>query len=171
MNNEKELLSILQELINDTAEKIEKSSLSSISLRIGKCGELENIEIEIKKPELSLPAGNIPAAGAYSLTASSETAAVIEQTKTEIKAEPVAVKSSGFEVKAPLIGIVYSAPSPDAEPYIKVGQKVKKGDILCIIEAMKVMNDVECEKDGTITEIMLKNGEMVQFGDVLAVIE
>lgn len=165
MMNEKEILSALQTLINDTVEKIENSSVGSVSLKIGKCGELENIEIELKKPEIVLPENMN-----YSLTSASETAAIVEQTKTEIKAEPVK-KTAGYEITAPLIGITYSAPSPDAEPYITLGQTVKKGDTICIIEAMKVMNEVPCEKDGTVVEIMIKNGEMVQFGDVLAVIE
>ena len=66
-----------------------------------------------------------------------------------------------------MVGIFYAAPSPDAEPFVKVGQKVKKGDTLCIIEAMKLMNDVVAEEDGEIVEICADNGSLVEFGQVL----
>lgn len=71
------------------------------------------------------------------------------------------------DVKSPMVGIFYTAPSPDAEPFVKVGQKVKKGDTLCIIEAMKLMNDVVAEEDGEIVEICAENGSLVEFGQVL----
>lgn len=71
------------------------------------------------------------------------------------------------DVKSPMVGIFYTAPSPDAEPFIKVGDRVKKGDTLCIIEAMKLMNDVIAEEDGEIVEICAENGSLVEFGQVL----
>ncbi len=71
------------------------------------------------------------------------------------------------DVKSPMVGIFYAAPSPDAEPFVKVGSKVKKGDTLCIIEAMKLMNDVVAEEDGEIVEICAENGSLVEFGQVL----
>ena len=71
------------------------------------------------------------------------------------------------DIRSPMVGIFYSAPSPDAEPFVKVGKKVKKGDTLCIIEAMKLMNDVVAEEDGEIVEICAENGSLVEFGQVL----
>ena len=71
------------------------------------------------------------------------------------------------DVKSPMVGIFYTAPSPDAEPFVKVGSKVRKGDTLCIIEAMKLMNDVVAEEDGEIVEICAENGSLVEFGQVL----
>lgn len=71
------------------------------------------------------------------------------------------------DVKSPMVGIFYEAPSPDAEPFVKVGSKVKKGDTLCIIEAMKLMNDVVAETDGEIVEICAENGSLVEFGQIL----
>ncbi len=71
------------------------------------------------------------------------------------------------DVNSPMVGIFYIAPSPDAEPFVKVGSKVKKGDTLCIIEAMKLMNDVVAEEDGEIVEICAENGSLVEFGQVL----
>lgn len=70
-------------------------------------------------------------------------------------------------VKSPMIGTFYSKPSPDSEPYVKVGDKVKKGDILCIIEAMKLMNEIECEFDGIVTEILVEDGKPVDYGKTL----
>ena len=71
------------------------------------------------------------------------------------------------DVKSPMVGIFYTSPSPDSEPFIKVGDKVKKGDTLCIIEAMKLMNDVVAEEDGELVEICAENGSLVEFGQVL----
>ena len=71
------------------------------------------------------------------------------------------------DVKSPMVGVFYASPSPDAEPFVKVGSKVKKGDTLCIIEAMKLMNDVVAEEDGEIVEICAENGALVEFGQTL----
>ena len=71
------------------------------------------------------------------------------------------------DIKSPMVGIFYASPSPEAEPFVKVGQKVKKGDTLCIIEAMKLMNDVVAEEDGEIVEICAENGALVEFGQIL----
>ena len=74
-------------------------------------------------------------------------------------------------IKSPMVGTFYLKPSPNAEPYVKVGQNVKKGDVLCIIEAMKLMNEIESEFDGKIIEICVKDGEAVEYGKPLFVIE
>ena len=87
----------------------------------------------------------------------------------EQKAEPGEIKDYDKyrNVKSPMVGIFYTAPSPEAEPFVKVGRKVKKGDTLCIIEAMKLMNDVVAEEDGEIVEICAENGSLVEFGQIL----
>ena len=84
-------------------------------------------------------------------------------------AEPEQIKDYNKyrDIKSPMVGIFYAAPSPDAEPFVKVGSKVKKGDTLCIIEAMKLMNDVVAEEDGEIVEICAENGALVEFGQTL----
>ena len=73
----------------------------------------------------------------------------------------------GNVVKSPMVGTFYIKPSPDAEPYVEVGKQVNKGDVLCIIEAMKLMNEIESEYDGEIVEVCVKNEEMVEFGKPL----
>jgi len=73
-------------------------------------------------------------------------------------------------VKSPLVGTFYRAPSPTSPPFVELGQKVKKGDVLCIIEAMKVMNEIKSDYDGIIKEILVENGKPVEFGQVLFII-
>ena len=70
-------------------------------------------------------------------------------------------------VKAELVGVFYASPSPDAPPFVTVGQTVKKGDVICIIEAMKMMNEIESPYDGTLTVVIAENGSMVEYGQPL----
>lgn len=73
-------------------------------------------------------------------------------------------------VNSPLVGVFYAAPAEDAAPYVTVGDRVKKGQVLCIVEAMKLMNEIESEEDGVIKEICVTNGNAVEFGQPLFVI-
>ena len=77
----------------------------------------------------------------------------------------------GNIVKSPMVGTFYLKPSPNSDPYVQVGQRVKKGDVLCIVEAMKLMNEIESEWDGEIKEILVKDGEPVEYGKPLFVIK
>jgi acetyl-CoA carboxylase biotin carboxyl carrier protein len=83
-------------------------------------------------------------------------------------AEPVA---TGHVVKSPMVGTFYRASSPGAKPMVEVGQAVKEGESICIIEAMKIMNEIEADKSGTIVRVMAENGQAVEFGQPLFVIE
>jgi acetyl-CoA carboxylase biotin carboxyl carrier protein len=76
----------------------------------------------------------------------------------------------GHLVKAPMVGTFYRAPNPGAQPFVEVGQTVKEGDALCIIEAMKLLNEIEADKSGVIKEILIENGEPVEYGQPLFVI-
>lgn len=71
------------------------------------------------------------------------------------------------EVKSPMVGVFYAAPSPDADPFVKVGDRVKKGDVICIIEAMKLMNEITADEDGEVVDICVQNGEVVEYGQTL----
>jgi len=86
-------------------------------------------------------------------------------------AEPEAQKSKYYEVTSPMVGTFYMSPSPGAEPFVKVGAKVKTGDVLCIIEAMKIMNELPSEASGVIKEILAKDNQTVEYGQVLMRIE
>ena len=70
-------------------------------------------------------------------------------------------------VRAPMVGVFYAAPAPGAEPFVHVGSKVKKGETLCILEAMKLMNEVAAERDGEVVEVCVNDGELVEYGRVL----
>jgi acetyl-CoA carboxylase biotin carboxyl carrier protein len=83
-------------------------------------------------------------------------------------AEPAA--PAGHQVKSPMVGTFYRAPNPGAAPFVEVGQSVKEGDALCIIEAMKLLNEIEADKSGVIKEILVENGEPVEYGQPLFVI-
>ena len=78
---------------------------------------------------------------------------------------------TGNVVKSPLVGTYYAASSPDSAPFVKVGDKVNKGQVLGIVEAMKLMNEIESEFDGTVKEILVENEQMVEFGQPMFVIE
>ena len=71
------------------------------------------------------------------------------------------------EIRSPIVGVFYAAQSPDSPPFVSIGTEVKKGDVLCIIEAMKLMNEVVAESDGVIADICVKNGDLVDFGRIL----
>ena len=84
--------------------------------------------------------------------------------------ESVESEAEGNQVKAPLVGTFYSASAPDAAPFVKVGDTVKKGQVLGIIEAMKLMNEIESEYDGVVEAILVENGQMVEYGQNLFII-
>ena len=71
------------------------------------------------------------------------------------------------EVKSPLVGIFYAAPSPGAEPFAGVGSRVKKGDVLCVVEAMKLMNEITADADGEVIDVCVQNGQVVEYGQIL----
>ncbi|MDO4684069.1 MAG: acetyl-CoA carboxylase biotin carboxyl carrier protein [Lautropia sp.] len=82
-----------------------------------------------------------------------------------------ATSTRGKTVKSPMVGTLYRAPNPEADPFVSVGTVVKPGDTLCIIEAMKLMNEIESEFAGTIVEILVENGQPIEYGQPLFVIE
>ncbi|MDX1557164.1 MAG: acetyl-CoA carboxylase biotin carboxyl carrier protein, partial [Xanthomonadales bacterium] len=77
---------------------------------------------------------------------------------------------SGHAVKSPMVGTFYRSPSPTAKAFVEVGQSVKAGDVVCIVEAMKMMNQIEADKSGTIAEILVENGQLVEFDQPLIII-
>jgi acetyl-CoA carboxylase biotin carboxyl carrier protein len=87
----------------------------------------------------------------------------------EVKAELPSAKT--LEIKAPMVGTFYRAPSPDAEPFVEVGDEIEKEEVICIIEAMKLMNEIKSEVKGKIIKILVENGNPVEFGQVLFLVE
>ena len=84
---------------------------------------------------------------------------------------PAAAAPSGHIVKSPMVGTFHRASSPGAKPFVEVGSKVKEGDTVCIVEAMKILNEIEADKSGTVTRILGENGQAVEYGQPLFVIE
>lgn len=87
-------------------------------------------------------------------------------TKPESKSEIIDFNKLN-EVRSPLVGVFYATPSPDSPPFVKIGQKVRKGDVLCIIEAMKQMNEINAEVDGEIADVCVKNGDIIEYNQIL----
>ena len=86
-------------------------------------------------------------------------------------APPVQAESAGHAVKSPMVGTFYRAASPGAKPFVEVGTQVKEGQTICIIEAMKILNEIEADKSGTVTQVLCENGQAVEYGQPLLVIE
>lgn len=86
--------------------------------------------------------------------------------------EPAApAEAAGHAVKSPMVGTFYRAASPGAKPFVEVGSQVKEGETICIIEAMKILNEIEADKSGTVTQILCENGQAVEYGQPLLIIE
>ena len=125
---------------------------------------LHKLQLKIKDMELNLE----KAAVQVSPVSLNQVVPVAAPQPVAVTPQPATLpKSSGTPVKSPLVGIFYTSSSPDSPPFVTVGSSVKKGDVLCIVEAMKIMNEVKAPKDGVITEINLENGELVEFDQVL----
>ncbi|MEO5606729.1 MAG: acetyl-CoA carboxylase biotin carboxyl carrier protein [Polaromonas sp.] len=89
----------------------------------------------------------------------------------EPAAAAVAAEPAGHAVKSPMVGTFYRASSPDAAPFVEVGSVIKEGDTICIIEAMKILNEIEADKSGTVTRLLTENGQAVEYGQPLFIIE
>jgi len=95
----------------------------------------------------------------------------IQTPSSQAKPEQPEVKSNTIEVKSPMVGTFYRSPSPEEKPFVEVGQTIKVGDVICIVEAMKLMNEIKAEVGGKITQIPAESGSPVEFGQILFTIE
>lgn len=147
--------------ILELVKEVSKAGLTNFEYTEG------NIRIAMSCPQpeerIVVPASNLvlqEAAGAGANTV--ETAVPAQQ-----EPEQIAEEKGGNVVKSPLVGTFYAAPSEDAQPFVKVGNTVKKGQTLAIVEAMKLMNEIESEFDGVVTEILVENEDNVEYGQPL----
>lgn len=147
--------------ILELVKEVSKAGLTNFEYTEG------NIRIAMSCPQpeekIVVPASNLvlqEAAGAGANTV--ETAVLAQQ-----EPEQIAEEKGGNVVKSPLVGTFYAAPSEDAQPFVKVGDTVKKGQTLAIVEAMKLMNEIESEFDGVVTEILVENEDNVEYGQPL----
>lgn len=103
-----------------------------------------------------------PAAPAAAVAMAAEVAAPV--------APPAVAEPAGHVVKSPMVGTFYRASSPGAKPFVEVGDAIKEGETICIVEAMKILNEIEADKSGTVTQILVENGQAVEYGQPLYVI-
>ncbi len=144
--------------------------------------DISGFQYEEGNTKIVITTGGNPLPGTYvsdgSLgTATAPVVSVTNEAQTVVEVneavEQLAKKEeelAGNVVKSPLVGTFYVAPSEDAQPFVKVGDTVKKGQTLAIVEAMKLMNDIEAEFDGTVLEVLVQNGDAVEYGQPLFVI-
>ena len=159
----KEIKKLMDDMGESKLTEIEVEFPDGTKIRIRKDEEPKNPPIPLHDTRMSM----VPLEYTVPYTMQSGVPAPQNQPAApENKPEP-----EGNVVKSPMVGTFYSKPSPTAEPFVKVGSKVKKGDTLCIIEAMKLMNEIESEFDGEVTEILLKDGDTVDYGKPLFVIK
>ena len=121
--------------------------------------------------EFNLQDGNLNISMSTEKTIVQQTLQAAAQNQKDTDRADDTQKLTGNIVKSPLVGTYYAASSPDSAPFVKVGDKVSKGQVLGIVEAMKLMNEIESEFDGTVKEILVENEQMVEFGQPMFVIE
>lgn len=156
--------------LNEVAALMEDHGLTRVRLseEDGRVVELERmtapapeaIAVPVAAP---MTAAVTPAAAPAAPAATAPTEAPAPAAETA----PAPTASNAISVEAPMVGVFYAAPSPGADPFVSVGSTVHVGDTLCIIEAMKLMNEVVAEADGTISEICVQDGDLVEFGSCI----
>ena len=143
------------EEIKELMALLENSSLSALEV------QQDDVKVRLEKPAVTVAAPiAVPAP-----------APVAAPAPAAAPAAAPAPADTGKAINAPIVGVFYAAPSPDSEPYVSVGKRVKKGDVVCIIEAMKCMNEIQAEEDGEITAVLATNGELVEYGQPLFAIK
>jgi acetyl-CoA carboxylase biotin carboxyl carrier protein len=128
-------------------------------------------ELEVSRPDLHIRIGRGGAVTSSHLAAPSVSAAAALPVPAPVTplAAPAAATSDGnvSYITSPFVGTFYRSPSPDSAPFVDVGTHVKKGQVLCIVEAMKLMNEIEAEVEGTIVQLLVENGQAVEYGEPL----
>lgn len=150
------------EEIGTLAETLDKNNLERIKIKNGDCEIILEAKRKCPPPHhppmgapMMQPMVNVTAAAATEVAPAAKSEAAVE----------------GNIVKSPIVGTFYSAPSPDKAPFVKVGDKVNKGDVIMIIESMKLMNEIQSDFDGVVAEILVENGEAVEFDQPIMIIK
>ena len=149
-------------LLKRLVKMVENSDITEFSIQEG--------DLKVKISKNSNQNAHI-AAPATVVAPQAVPAAVPAETPAEVKQEAAEPKSHLHEIKSPIVGTFYRAPAPDADPYIQVGDTVSEGSVLCIVEAMKLMNEIESDAGGKIVKILVENGTPVEFNQPLFLIE
>ncbi len=146
-----------QKYIKELADLLNENELTEISVKEG------DKEIVLKKEKEVVASAAPTVVSASSLQGANASADAFVCTPVEVK--------KGKPITSPMVGTFYKSASPDAKPFVEVGKVVSDGDVVCIIEAMKLMNEIESDLDGKITEICVEDGQPVEFGQVLMYVE
>ena len=155
----KKLIEIIDE---STVDSIEISSDKGLTIRISKSPQQRGaVQVAAPVPMPAMLAAPAPAGGRPTPAEGMAPVAEGEAPRAE------GARSGALEVKSPMVGTYYASPEPGAKPYVSVGTRVSKGQILCIIEAMKIMNEIESEYSGVIKEILVQDAQPVEYGQVL----
>ncbi|OHD11116.1 MAG: acetyl-CoA carboxylase, biotin carboxyl carrier protein [Spirochaetes bacterium GWD1_27_9] len=149
---------------NDISEVIIKEGGKLYEIRRG--GFKQNVVAGAQQVVSAMPAAGF----AQPVVQAQTTQSVASQPSTQAS-KPQEKVSNFHEVKSPLVGTFYASPKPDSPSFVEIGTKVSKGQTLCIVEAMKNFNEIECDVDGVVREILVKTGDLVEFGKVLFRIE
>lgn len=149
--------------IKKLIELLEESDIGELEIKEGE----ESVRISRGTSGAHQAAAPVYAAPAAPVAAPAAPAPAAAPAAEEAQAVPAL---TGHPVKSPMVGTYYAAPSPGAEPFVKVGQQVKVGDVVCIVEAMKMMNQIEADKAGTIESILVEDGQPVEFDQPLVTI-
>lgn len=158
VSNDKILSVVELETIESLAKIVSDNELSEITISCDNC----NITIKGKKPAPQTVVAGMGVSAAAPVQAAAA------------KSEPAREEGAAIDgnvVKSPIVGTFYQAPSPDKPPFVKVGDKVKKGDVIMIIESMKLMNEVQSEFDGTVEKILVSDGQPVEFDQPIMIIK
>lgn len=144
---------------------INKTDLTEVEI------ERDGVRVSIKREAPSVVQAVSPQIVTQEYIADPVAAAPQAQVSAAPQASATVDATAGLhKVESPIVGTFYRKPSPDAEPFAQVGQTVKKGDTLCIVEAMKLMNEIEADKDGIIEQVLIEDGSVVEFGEALFLI-
>ncbi len=144
--------------IRELIELIEQSNIDEFEM------ERSGVRIRIRK---TLPVPTIPRAEIVTETTATQPSAEIQIEETPKAKEEEEAEEENYIFKAPIIGTFYLTPKPDAEPLVKPGDHVSEKTVLCIIEAMKIFNQIECDREGEIIKILVENGQPVEYGQPL----
>lgn len=142
--------------VRELLQMLNETSISELSLKSG------DFELTLRKGDVVVSSPAI----------ATDTAAIVvphvEQTPvTPELSPPPPVNKKWIEISSPMVGTFYRSPAPDEDPFVEIGETVRKGQAICIIEAMKLMNEIESEANGQIMEILVQNGEPVEYGQAL----
>ena len=134
--------------------------------------ELEITEAEGKVRIVKASPAVMPAPVTYSMAPAPAPMAAVPAVEVAAAPAPVAAPAAptGHVVKSPMVGTFYRSSAPGAKPFVEVGSTVKEGETICIVEAMKILNEIEADKSGTVTQILVQNGQAVEFGQPLFII-